>query len=187
MNNFVFVDTLNHLTCGLGQLTESLQGCKDHPYSLLRQSKLCQNPMNGKFSEQRLKYLLQKAAYPYELCRSVAEMEQYTSFPPRESFYSSLVDGINISQEDYDMSKKIFDEFQVPNLREFVEMYCLLDTILLAEVSAEVDYHVIESLYCTYTYIVRYSNGLEGKSWIHSTWILYIILDSHNYRLIAVC
>jgi len=56
-----------------------------------------------------------------------------TSFPKKEDFYSSLSEE-TISAKDYAFAKKVWDCFDCKNLLEYTELYCEIDTILLAEV-----------------------------------------------------
>jgi len=56
-----------------------------------------------------------------------------TSFPKKEDFYSSLSEE-TISETDYAFAKKVWNCFECKNLLEYTELYCKIDTILLAEV-----------------------------------------------------
>jgi hypothetical protein len=56
-----------------------------------------------------------------------------TSFPEKEAFYSSLSEE-TISTTDYTFARKVWYSFKCKNLLEYAELYCEIDTILLAEV-----------------------------------------------------
>lgn len=67
------------------------------------------------------------------MAQSLDDFEKIVEFPPIEKFYSSLSNS-TISQEDYDESRMKYQKFGFQNLGEYMELYCLLDTLLLAEV-----------------------------------------------------
>jgi len=60
-------------------------------------------------------------------------MTNTTTFPKQEDFYSSLSEE-TISDADYAFAKKVWNCFKCKNLLEYTELYCEIDTILLAEV-----------------------------------------------------
>ena len=60
-------------------------------------------------------------------------MKNTTTFPLQENFYSSLSEE-TISDEDYAFAKKVWKLFKCKNLLEYAELYCEIDTILLAEI-----------------------------------------------------
>lgn len=53
--------------------------------------------------------------------------------PEKFEFFNSLT-GEEITTEDYEKTKKIFDLLKFKNMREYMEGYCQLDVFLLAEV-----------------------------------------------------
>lgn len=67
------------------------------------------------------------------MAQSLEELDSCVEFPERSKFFSSLSND-TISQEDYDESLMKYQKFNFQNLREYMELYCLLDTFLLAEV-----------------------------------------------------
>lgn len=60
-------------------------------------------------------------------------MKNTTSFPEKEHFYSSLSEE-TISDDDYTFAKNVWKRFKCKNLLEYTELYCEIDTILLAEI-----------------------------------------------------
>jgi hypothetical protein len=60
-------------------------------------------------------------------------MKETTQLPPREAFYSSLSEE-TISADDYLFARKVWKVFKCKNLLEYTELYCEIDTILLAEI-----------------------------------------------------
>ena len=60
-------------------------------------------------------------------------MSKTTKIPSRKKFYSSLKEK-NISSEEHQLAKEIWNFFECQNLLDYTKLYCKLDTILLAEV-----------------------------------------------------
>ena len=60
-------------------------------------------------------------------------MTNTTTLPPRKQFYSSLSEE-TISPENYAFAKKVWKKFKCKNLLDYTELYCKIDTILLAEI-----------------------------------------------------
>lgn len=60
-------------------------------------------------------------------------MQETTQLPKRQYFYSSLTEE-TISEEAYIFAKKVWKIFKCKNLLEYTEIYCEIDTILLAEI-----------------------------------------------------
>lgn len=60
-------------------------------------------------------------------------MEKTTKLPHREKFYSCLSEEI-ISEENHEFAKKVWRTFKCSNLLDYTELYCKIDTILLAEI-----------------------------------------------------
>ena len=61
------------------------------------------------------------------------ERLEETQLPPREAFYSRL-NGVNISNEDYVHAKKVWETFEMKNLRDYHNLYNRVDVLLLADV-----------------------------------------------------
>ena len=56
-----------------------------------------------------------------------------TSLPPIESFYSEL-NKEDVTDEDYNHAKKVWEVFAIKNLGEYRDLYVKSDTLLLADV-----------------------------------------------------
>ena len=56
-----------------------------------------------------------------------------TSLPPQKSFYSEL-NLEDVSNKDYFLAQKVWDEFETRNLGEYHDLYVQTDTLLLADV-----------------------------------------------------
>ena len=128
-----FLDSMNFLSGGLNALFESIKDtCR---FKIIEQSSLmCEFKTGTKINnaKERLKYLLKKGSFPYEWAKSI---EDY-SLPhlvAKESFYNSITRS-NISEKDYKTSREIWTVFEMKNMRDYMETYCMCDTLLLAEV-----------------------------------------------------
>ena len=71
--------------------------------------------------------LKRKGVYPYDYVNSVDKLAA------KEAFYSKLNDE-DISDEDYEHAKKVWNEFNMKTLREYHELYNKSDVLLLADV-----------------------------------------------------
>lgn len=56
-----------------------------------------------------------------------------TEFPAKEDFNSSLGIGREISEEEYEHGKKVWEKFECSSLLSYSHLYVLLDTMLLLE------------------------------------------------------
>jgi hypothetical protein len=99
-----------------------------HDFDLVKKSTLCK----GDDSQSKLRLLLRKHAFPYEAVTSCKALEEMKSFPPRIRFFSKLR-GENVTQEAYDAGKEAFEQLNCTSMIEYMEIYNLLDTLLLCE------------------------------------------------------
>lgn len=60
-------------------------------------------------------------------------MNNTRELPPRFTFYSSIKDQ-SITQTEYEFAKSVWVKFKIKNLTEYAELYCKIDTLLLAEI-----------------------------------------------------
>ena len=60
-------------------------------------------------------------------------MDRTLDLPSRKNFYSSIQEK-SISKEDYKFAKSVWRKFNIKNLTEYAELYCSIDTLLLAEI-----------------------------------------------------
>lgn len=122
-NSFQFLDSLSFLPSSLAQLSFNLSQT-DHDYPIVKQTYLTQ------FGIEKI---LQKGFFPYEYCSSYSKMKKTTNIPKREAFYS-LLNEETISEEDYSFASEMWQMFDCKNLLDYAELYCKIDTILLAEI-----------------------------------------------------
>ena len=132
--SFSFMDSMQHLQCSLDQLVQNL------PKEKLRQ-------LRKYFTEKQLQLFLRKGVYPYEHMDSF-ERFQETELAPIETFGSRLNQGIlyeegkpqgdikkePITQEDYEHAQRVWKEVGCKTLADYSKLYCMYDTLLLADV-----------------------------------------------------
>lgn len=122
-NSFQFLDTMAFLPSSLAQLSFDLSQT-DHDYSILKQTYL---------SQFGIKPILQKGFFPYEYCTSYERMLETKKLPPIKAF-RSLLSEETISPENHSFAMKMWKLFECENLIDYAELYCKIDTILLAEI-----------------------------------------------------
>ena len=83
--------------------------------------------------DHQLKGLLrEKGVFPYEYLDSEQRLQE-TTLPNIEHFYDSL-NKKHITEKQYEHAQLVWKGFQCQTLREYMELYLLLDTMLLAAV-----------------------------------------------------
>ena len=123
-----FLDSFQLLNGSLADLVEDLMIGRKTKLQLVQQ---VLKPKNNEYD-----LLMKKACYPYEWAESVSKLEQQTTFPEHKYFYSRLSNS-NVSLERYNEGKEIFESMKCKNMKEYTNLYCELDTALLAEVVFE--------------------------------------------------
>ena len=76
--------------------------------------------------------LTRKGVYPYEYINSWDRFEE-TQLPPINAFYSNLNMSL-ISEDDYQRTQKVWEEFGIRNLEDYHDLYLRTDVVLLANV-----------------------------------------------------
>lgn len=82
--------------------------------------------------KEKERLLLRKGVMCYEYITDPHIMLE-TSLPPREAFTSQLRGGEEISLEDYQHAVEVWNAFHMKNMRDYLNLYCILDTLLLAD------------------------------------------------------
>ncbi|HZD82294.1 MAG TPA: DNA polymerase, partial [Nitrososphaeraceae archaeon] len=72
-----------------------------------------------------------KNFFPYEYL-DCEEKLTLRALPPRSKFYSSL-DDTNITEEEYEFAKSAWNAFKCKTLHDYLEKYCIIDVLLLAD------------------------------------------------------
>ena len=76
--------------------------------------------------------LLKKGIYPYEHASNY-EVFNETFLPPKEAFYSKLSMS-GITNREYKHAKRVWRKFKCKTFRDYTTLYCVCDTLLLADV-----------------------------------------------------
>ena len=109
-------------------------------------------------SDDKKQLLLRKGIYMYEYMDSFDRFKE-TELPSKDKFYSSLRDS-HITDEEYEHAKKVWKEFKIKNLKEYTELYCLLDVCLLADIFCQFR----EKIYNIYKLDVCHYISIPGLS-----------------------
>lgn len=78
-------------------------------------------------------YLFILGIYPYEFATSLKLLKKTKQIPEQKQFFSKL-NNTGVSDEDYKHAQIVFKTFKCDNMLEYTELYCQVDTSLLAEV-----------------------------------------------------
>jgi len=122
--NLKFVDSFAFFNASLDSLAKDLTS-SNHDFNILKAYGLTE-------SDEKMKLLLNKSFFPYEFATSIQVLKN-NSLPAHEHFFSKIKNS-NISSEEYNHAKKVYDSFEMKNMLEYMELYEKLDVVLLAEV-----------------------------------------------------
>lgn len=120
---FKFIDSFRFMSSSLDKLSSYLSD-----YPILRS---CFNHLQP----EKIKILTKKQIFPYEWMDSLEKLKE-KKLPLIDDFYSSL-NGEGISEEDYNHAKKVWDELNIKNFAEYIELYMKIDILLLADIFEE--------------------------------------------------
>lgn len=126
MINYKFLDSFSFLSMSLSKLIENLGD--EYNFPLTRQMQYKGRPL----ADIDMTLLKRKSIFPYEMFRDKQHLADTTEFPPKSAFFSTLTQS-DISEEDYLHGLTMFEKFKCENMLEYLEIYCLLDTLLLAD------------------------------------------------------
>ena len=117
-NNLVFLDSFQFMSSSLEKLVSNLP----------RQSFKYTSQV---FEDEELDLMVRKGVYPYDYMDSFDKFNE--KLPPKEEFYSILNDE-DISDEDYEHAKDVWNTFSINNMGEYHDLYLKSDILLLADV-----------------------------------------------------
>ena len=123
INNVDLKDSMSLLDGSLDQLVETLKR-SHHDFPLMKKV----FPV-----EKQRELLIGKGYYPYEWVQSIEQLQNQTSLPAHEHFYSKLALK-NISKEEYEHAQKVWAVCECKNMLDYTRIYVACDTVLLAEV-----------------------------------------------------
>ena len=83
-------------------------------------------------ADNRLKYLIRKGSFPHEFSKSLSNYS-LPNLVSKEAFYTSIT-RTHITEEKYKLAKEIWNVFDMKCMKDYMEIYCMCDTLLLAEV-----------------------------------------------------
>ena len=124
--DYTFLDSFAFLGISLEKLVQELG--QDYEFPLMKQMKYKERKMWS----IDMKLLTRKSIYPYEFAKSFEQLESFTHFPDKSEFFSVLTQD-SVSEEDYLHGSHMYEQFECQNMLEYTEIYCLIDSLLLAE------------------------------------------------------
>lgn len=120
--SFRFIDSFRFLPESLETLASNLN-----------ESELRISRENWKdISNEQFKLIQRKGVYPYDYIKSDSNLNE-TSLPSKEDFYNILND-THISMEQYQFAQKVWDKFNVIDIRQYTNIYLKTDVLLLADI-----------------------------------------------------
>jgi hypothetical protein len=120
-----FLDSFNFISESLDNITNTLSK-SNHTFENLKRV-LSQHGIDHATIEK----LLRKNIFPYEYLDDYNKLFD-SELPPHSKFYSSLKKS-NVSEDDYAYAQYVFKETNCSSLKDYLELYLKLDTLLLME------------------------------------------------------
>ena len=138
--NFEFKDSLNFLQTSLDnmvknlktKITDKIPASKVFKHTLSHFENMYPVEQGFPSSVEKEKLLLRKGVMCYEYIDSPTVLLE-KKLPPRAAFTSQLRGGEEISLEDYKHAERIWEAFKMKNMKDYLHLYCILDTLLLAD------------------------------------------------------
>ena len=119
-NNLDFIDSLQFLNSKLEKLASNLSE-DDFIYT----KKYFTDPV-------QFNLMRRKGVYPYDYMDSFSKFND-TELPKIEEFYN-LLDDVNISEDNYNHAKNVWNTFNLQNMGEYHDLYLKTDILLLVDV-----------------------------------------------------
>ena len=164
--NIRFVDTLSFLQGSLSKLVEKQSKKIDTSFSntsekIEAMSKVFPNTVkaiqNSRFKDEVIPLLTRKLVYPYSLPKHIDDFETINYFPERAAFRDDLNE-CDISENDYNDGKLIFDISGSKSLKDIHDLYLLTDCGFLSDVWSSYNKLTFES------FGLHASNFISGPS-----------------------
>ena len=115
-----FIDSLQFMSKSLDELAGNLED-RDFIYT----KKYFTDPV-------QFNLMKRKGVYPYDYMDSFSKFNDI-ELPKREEFYSLLTDN-NISEDNYNHAKNVWNTFNLKNMGEYHDLYLKTDILLLTDV-----------------------------------------------------
>ena len=146
IGSFIFKDSYLFLNKSLDYLTKTID---DHDRISLKQE----------FGEENYQLLTKKGIYPYDYFDNIKKYNGQ-KLPNKEEFFNKI-NNKNISDEDYEHAKNVFEKFNCENLLDYSILYLKTDICHLSDVFQKFSKFAYE----TYELDPRHSYTLPGFSW----------------------
>ena len=100
-----------------------------------------QSIRESKFNNDVIPFLTGKLIYPHGLVKNLEDFEKINIFPNKEAFYDVL-SATEISDEDYNFAKTVYEKAGCKNLRWLHDLYLLCDVSLLSDVWRDYNHRI---------------------------------------------
>ena len=117
--HLVFIDSFQFMSLSLSNLVKNLQQ-EDFRYT------------GQVFQNEQLSLMTKKGVYPYDYMDSFEKFEE-TRLPKKEDFFS-ILNNEHISDEDYQHTQNVWNEFGLSSMGEYHDLYLKSDVLLLTDV-----------------------------------------------------
>lgn len=124
INSYNILDSMDLFHASLASLVDDLN-VSNHNFPLLKKSGIYNTDLQRTL-------LLTKGVYPYAYGQSISQLASKREIPHRRYFYSDI-SAEPISEDAYSHAHAVFKAFNLTNMLEYSQLYCLLDVYLLAE------------------------------------------------------
>ena len=114
-----FVDSFKFMNAGLETLANNL------PKNKFKN-------LEERFRGKQLELAKRKGIFPYDWFDSDEKLQE-KGLPPIKNFHSMLNES-DITREDYNFAQEVWKEFNCQTFKDYVELYNLIDTLLLADI-----------------------------------------------------
>ena len=125
-----FLDTFAFMASSLSNLVDNLKG-QETDIPKLRKS--FKNTSEYFKDDEQFKLMIRKGIYPYDFVDDYKKLYIWDELPSKKSFYSKLND-TNITDEEYENAKKVWDTFNCKKFIDYHNIYLTSDVLLLADI-----------------------------------------------------
>ncbi|OXA39344.1 putative DNA polymerase [Folsomia candida] len=126
-----FVDSAAVMTTSIDKLSKSLGHGNNSEHFKTTKSVFSNFDGQALYRNGNVDLLMKKGIYPYSYMKSVSNFEE-KKLPGIEHFFNDLTEE-PCDLEEYNNALKVWDRYQIKNLGEWHDVYCLLDVTILAD------------------------------------------------------